>query len=158
MKFFIKNTFFDMNLFIKNTFFEVADEESDADQLRRAHTVPALVLHQPVEATITAAAVSAWAPETEADMEFATSRTEQRNMAQIEPAAGSVTSQAAPEDAREVRRFRFNNEESRTTVMLRNLPLDHTRDMLLHLLDTKGFAGMYDFIYLPMDFKTRAGR
>lgn len=44
----------------------------------------------------------------------------------------------------------------RTTVMLRNLPNNYTRAMLLRLLDEEGFAGEYDFVYLPMDFKTHA--
>lgn len=42
--------------------------------------------------------------------------------------------------------------EDQTTVMLRNLPNNYTRDMLLTLLDDKGFAGRFDFVYLPMDF------
>eukprot|EP00913_Durusdinium_trenchii_P020211 g18990.t1 len=36
--------------------------------------------------------------------------------------------------------------------MLRNLPNNYTRDMLLTLLEQKGFSGRFDFIYLPMDF------
>lgn len=42
------------------------------------------------------------------------------------------------------------------TVMLRNLPNNYTRSMLLKLIDSEGFDGMYDFIYLPMDFKSQA--
>jgi hypothetical protein len=45
---------------------------------------------------------------------------------------------------------------SPTTVMLRNLPNNYSRDMLLDLIDSEGFSQMYDFIYLPVDFKTRA--
>jgi hypothetical protein len=45
----------------------------------------------------------------------------------------------------------------RTTVMLRNIPNNYTREMLLELLDTEGFKGQYDFIYLPMDFSRMAG-
>lgn len=45
----------------------------------------------------------------------------------------------------------------RTTVMLRNLPNDYTREMLLSLLDSEGFKGKYDFVYLPVDFKREAG-
>merc|ERR1719326_2388064 len=43
----------------------------------------------------------------------------------------------------------------RTSVMLRNLPNSYTRQLLMSLLDEEGFAGKYDFVYLPIDFKTR---
>jgi len=36
--------------------------------------------------------------------------------------------------------------------MLRNLPNNYTRDMFLSLLDEQGLSGLYDFVYLPMDF------
>jgi len=44
----------------------------------------------------------------------------------------------------------------RTTVMLRNMPNNYSRSMLVELLDSEGFAGQYDFLYLPMDFQSRA--
>lgn len=43
-----------------------------------------------------------------------------------------------------------------TTLMVRNLPNNYTRSMLLALLDDHGFAGLYDFLYLPIDFKSNA--
>jgi hypothetical protein len=46
-------------------------------------------------------------------------------------------------------------QEPRTSVMLRNLPNSYTRQLLMKLLDDEGFAGKYDFVYLPIDFKTR---
>jgi len=46
---------------------------------------------------------------------------------------------------------------SRTTVMLRNVPNNYTRQMLMELLDSAGFGGRYDFLYLPCDFKTNSG-
>jgi len=45
----------------------------------------------------------------------------------------------------------------RTTLMLRNIPNDYTRDMLCELLDSQGFASRYDFMYVPIDFKRMAG-
>jgi hypothetical protein len=46
--------------------------------------------------------------------------------------------------------------KKRTTVMLRNMPNNYSRTMLVELLDAEGFAGQYDFLYLPMDFQSRA--
>lgn len=51
----------------------------------------------------------------------------------------------------------FSPTEWRTTVMLRNVPNNYTRDMLLELVDSMGFACKYDFAYLPIDFKSQAG-
>jgi hypothetical protein len=44
----------------------------------------------------------------------------------------------------------------RTTVMVRNLPNNYSRQMLMDLINSEGFAKSYDFIYLPIDFKSRA--
>ena len=44
----------------------------------------------------------------------------------------------------------------RTTVMLRNIPNNCSREMFLALLDEHGFAGRYDFVYLPCDFYRQA--
>lgn len=43
-----------------------------------------------------------------------------------------------------------------TTVMMRNLPKDYSRDLVRDLLDQAGFGGKYDFVYVPYDFNTRA--
>merc|ERR1712194_106445 len=48
-----------------------------------------------------------------------------------------------------------NHEDSRTTLMLRNVPNKYTQRMLLDLLNEKGFKGEYDFFYLPIDFTNR---
>jgi len=45
----------------------------------------------------------------------------------------------------------------RTTMMMRNLPNNYTRDMLVDLLDKEGFGTAYDLIYLPVDFRTEVG-
>merc|ERR1712187_211500 len=49
------------------------------------------------------------------------------------------------------------NEDTRTTLMLRNLPNDYNREMFLDMLDGECLAGEYDFVYLPMDFQTGSG-
>mmetsp|Transcript_70102 Transcript_70102/g.203267 ORF Transcript_70102/g.203267 Transcript_70102/m.203267 type:complete len:212 (+) Transcript_70102:1-636(+) len=48
-------------------------------------------------------------------------------------------------------------EEVRTSVMLRNLPNNYTRAMVLKMLDDEGFLGTYNFVYFPIDFRSRAG-
>lgn len=41
-----------------------------------------------------------------------------------------------------------------TTMMLRNIPNECTRDQLFELLENHGFKGKIDFIYLPINFST----
>jgi len=47
--------------------------------------------------------------------------------------------------------------DDRTTLMFRNLPNDYNRSTLLHMLDSEGFAGTYNLVYLPTDFRNFAG-
>jgi len=49
------------------------------------------------------------------------------------------------------------SQEPTSSVMMRNLPNDYTRTMLLELLRTEGFAGMFDFVYVPVDFRSCSG-
>lgn len=44
-----------------------------------------------------------------------------------------------------------------TTVMMRNIPNDYTGTMLLDLLNEHGFGGLYNLVYLPMDYHRKAG-
>merc|ERR1719473_419342 len=43
--------------------------------------------------------------------------------------------------------------EHERTLMLRNIPNGYSSVMLSELLDSAGFNGQYDFLYLPMDFR-----
>lgn len=45
--------------------------------------------------------------------------------------------------------------EKRSTVMLRNLPVGFSRDMLTDLFDRHGFSRCYDFVYMPINFRTQ---
>merc|ERR1712190_605954 len=44
-----------------------------------------------------------------------------------------------------------------TTVIIRNIPVEYTRSMFLDMLDSAGFAGKYNFVYLPRDFERSFG-
>jgi hypothetical protein len=45
--------------------------------------------------------------------------------------------------------------QHKATIMMRNIPVDYTRSMLLTLLDEQGFSKYcYDMVYLPTDFGT----
>lgn len=59
----------------------------------------------------------------------------------------------APCPKRRKEKLRSNEK---TTVMMRNIPNNYTRSMLLEMIDAEGFVGLYDFVYLPMDFGRRA--
>jgi len=45
----------------------------------------------------------------------------------------------------------------RTTVMMRHVPNNLTRDQLIQLLNDEGLENCYNLVYLPIDFKSRAG-
>jgi hypothetical protein len=44
-----------------------------------------------------------------------------------------------------------------TTVMMRNIPNNVSREKLLDIMNAEGFVGCYDFVYLPLDFKNMVG-
>jgi len=48
-------------------------------------------------------------------------------------------------------------DSGKTTVMMRNVPNDYTRNMVLELLNNTGYKSKFDFIYLPIDFERKAG-
>lgn len=55
--------------------------------------------------------------------------------------------------------FAFDVEEARNgggraTIMIKNIPNKYNQEMLLRKINTS-FQGMYDFLYLPIDFKNK---
>mmetsp|Transcript_23213 Transcript_23213/g.41076 ORF Transcript_23213/g.41076 Transcript_23213/m.41076 type:complete len:299 (+) Transcript_23213:59-955(+) len=68
----------------------------------------------------------------------------------------TLGSEAKGRKAKEVMPQTAEQACGRTTVMLRNVPNNYTRDMLLTLLNEQGFSSRYDFVYLPIDFRRRA--
>lgn len=66
---------------------------------------------------------------------------------------------AAPDETHFVPTYALNEaklEEAVTTVMIRNIARTVTQEQLMTCLDTSGFAGTYDFAYLP--FRSRRRR
>lgn len=50
-----------------------------------------------------------------------------------------------------------SSEENHTTLIVKKMPKQFTRTMLLNLLDSHGFSGQYDFVYIPIDFDKKIG-
>lgn len=95
--------------------------------------------------TATAALAMARAVELQSTAANLEARAEQCEAAAKYSAASVPCEQAAP------------GEGALTTLMLRNIPNDYSRAMILELLDSKGLAGKYDFVYVPIDFNRGAG-
>merc|ERR1712048_458561 len=70
---------------------------------------------------------------------------------------GSVGSDGVDEDEMRKTRTGKTHEGPKTTAMMKNIPNDYTRDLLLQLIDQEGFVGSYDLVYLPIDFKSEVG-
>lgn len=70
---------------------------------------------------------------------------------QRKSSVGSTSEVSFPNDREEV------ENDTRTTLMFRNLPNNYTRASLLDMLDSEGFNKFYSFVYLPTDFKNFAG-
>lgn len=69
------------------------------------------------------------------------------------------TPPASPREAAETEEIRHEEapaikeeaDSTRTSVILTNIPSHYTRDMVCSLFEKQGFAGTYDFLYLPVD-------
>lgn len=46
----------------------------------------------------------------------------------------------------------LNNQDARTTVMIRNIPNKYDQKDVLKIIDSKGMKNKYDIFYLPIDF------
>lgn len=69
----------------------------------------------------------------------------------------SVAVKQAPNSGTKPRKPRSRVAVPRTTVMMRNLPNDYKRDVIVELIESKGFKGCFDLVYLPIDFERGAG-
>mmetsp|Transcript_67349 Transcript_67349/g.206263 ORF Transcript_67349/g.206263 Transcript_67349/m.206263 type:complete len:255 (-) Transcript_67349:318-1082(-) len=143
-------------LIVKHTFLTLVDvEDEQPSRVPRARTDPVLcpgcagssiIAYEPSTPS-TAASVSSQEVEEHQSCESGA-------LISSEASSGRVQRRAATAVALQPRAER---EDRRTTLMMRNLPNNYTRDMLVRLLDDEGFAGCYDFVYLPVDFARGCG-
>lgn len=49
------------------------------------------------------------------------------------------------------------DESPPTTIIIRNLPKDCTRDAMIQLLQSEGYAGSYDMVHVPVGFQDLTG-
>eukprot|EP00439_Symbiodinium_sp_Y106_P044204 s459_g5.t1 len=81
----------------------------------------------------------------------------QADEADVPAADAEVAVASMPADSTATRPpWRRGGTDGKTTVMLRNIPNNYSRDMVLELLDDHGCAGSYNFVYLPFDFNRDA--
>ncbi|CAE7508793.1 TE1 [Symbiodinium microadriaticum] len=72
------------------------------------------------------------------------------------PSVPAAPAEPAPQPAAGTGRDAKQASAERTTLMLRNVPNNYSREMFLAMLNEHGFAGRYDFVYLPCDFYRQA--
>jgi hypothetical protein len=75
----------------------------------------------------------------------------------VEPTSAGSTSFESSSGDEDIAEGEPNSQSLPTTIMMRNIPNNMTRTMLLDLVNAEGFVGSYDFLYLPVDFKSRVG-
>jgi len=88
--------------------------------------------------------------EVDAEAEVPTSTTAPRRKVSPEMSHGQV-----PKNQNMEEKFASSNEPI-TTMMIRNIPGRYSQDDLMLDLKELGFAGTYDFLYMPMDKGTSA--
>jgi len=156
-----------LRIVVKNSFIELVpeDEASPPTCTRRSRSCDAILATRPALLQPQAPPVRTASPDAEQHQE-ARARADAGRMASGSSAERQSAPQVAATSAAAAAAVAAQDDETdgevaagggRTTLMLRNLPLDLSRDVLLGHLDDAGFAGAYNFVYLPVDFTRRRG-
>jgi hypothetical protein len=139
----------DARIFVRGTFLEICEEESRAKVL----------------ATFPMTTSGKWSHDTESEastVEESLEEYNQRLAEEIESLEASSRETAEQVECSTAaaclpRLEQVDAEdpsETRTTVMMKNLPCEFHADALVELLNRKGFSGQFDLVYLPVDFKS----
>eukprot|EP00437_Effrenium_voratum_P034010 CAMPEP_0181478342 /NCGR_PEP_ID=MMETSP1110-20121109/42692_1 /TAXON_ID=174948 /ORGANISM="Symbiodinium sp., Strain CCMP421" /LENGTH=209 /DNA_ID=CAMNT_0023603691 /DNA_START=54 /DNA_END=682 /DNA_ORIENTATION=- len=116
------------DLVVKNTFYTVEIEDAASPGLRRQESSPAMLCRQ-------------------GEPTFAMDRSCTKNE------AAEVSSQEDMASSTTASHHEFwDPEETRTSMMIKNLPSTLSGQALKDLIDNEGFNASYDFLYLPMKF------
>lgn len=97
-----------------------------------------------------------------ADMSDDNSEDQQIAVAPVPP--GTWSSQSTPQapskasrKKRKAKDLKQETPQQSTTVVIRSLAKHFTREDVAGLLDARGFAGLFNFLYAPVDFKSHEG-
>jgi len=69
----------------------------------------------------------------------------------------SFQSVGGGDEAGRVSALSYTPQDELTTIMMRNIPNNVTREQLLTLVNDEGFQGRYNLLYLPVDLKNKVG-
>merc|ERR1719410_707439 len=127
-----------LRLVVRNSFIELVEDEPQLPTIRRRRSAYAILeTNEPPQKALSQAEPAEAAPGSESQS------TDEGSCPRSEAGTDSDTDDASG--------------ECRATLMIRNLPLDYTRDLLISQLDGVGFSGKYSFVYVPFDFSLRRG-
>lgn len=136
-------------LVVKSTFLDVMDGFSARQRfrsLRRAQSDPVLEAEAP----------AAYEPGLFEDSPSRAGQTSETTHSMGETSKAEVAEVAQGIEVFSRSEDERSDDDDRTTVMLRNLPNNYSREMFLEMLDQNGFETRYDFVYLPFDFGRNA--
>lgn len=116
---------------VQNTFIHIIDDEPEQPGVIRPRAI----------SEYTGACMEKKKKNRESQLEFPPNNEEEEKKG-VSVGASTVESGIAP------------GSDIRTTIMMRNIPNAYTSSSFVELLDANGFWGSYDFVYLPIDFRT----
>jgi hypothetical protein len=137
------SSIFECCFIVKNTFLDVVDSAEKGSctaKTPRASSVPPLSLRRALADALEPLVTTKGMKSTPST----TAEASPRSRSPDSPHSGDM----APSDT-------DSNEGIRTALMVRNLPKNYTREMLLETLDNIGYEGKYNFVYLPIAFTSK---
>mmetsp|Transcript_100155 Transcript_100155/g.137954 ORF Transcript_100155/g.137954 Transcript_100155/m.137954 type:complete len:277 (+) Transcript_100155:72-902(+) len=150
---------------IRNTFLELVEDKQPSQRgIRRSKTDSIALLKREYSEEACSTEYGTSDEETPEEILAEGEDSDKNDARAATPARSAVTPAEEPAQVQKSESKAAGKQEGRqgvekpkTTLMLRNLPNNYTRQMLLDLLNEEGFEGQYDFVYLPVDFNSGAG-